>query len=163
MTPFDSVARVQAEARSDSGARWFYWIAALSFITSLIALSGSNWAFFASLGITQLVDALANAAAGQLGGGAKVVALVFDAFAVGLFALIGYFAAKRHAWAFVVGLALYALDALFFLIFRAWLGLAFHAYVVYSIFGGYRACARLAEMDRQSAAVPPPPAVETAG
>lgn len=158
MTPFDSVVRVQTEARSASGARWFYWIAALSLITSLVILAGSNWVFFVSLGVTQVVAAVAR----KLGGAATVVAIVFDVVAAGVFALLGYFAVKQHRWAFIVGLALYALDALLFLLFRQWLALAFHAYVIYCLFAGYRACARLAEMNRE-AAVAVAPAGEAAG
>lgn len=161
--PFASIERHQVEQRAKSGAHWFYWIAALSLITSIVALSGSNWGFFASLGITQMVDGYANLLAARLGGSVKVVAFVFDLVAAGLFALIGLFAARRHAWVFVAGMALYVLDSLVFVLARHWLGLAFHAYVIYSIFGGYKACARLAEMDREAGVggaydAPPAPA-----
>ena len=152
MTPFDSAERVRTEARAKYGASWFYWIAALSFITSLIALAGSKWGFLASLGVTQIITAVANALAERGAGAAKVVALVFDVLASGVFVLLGYFAMKRHSWAFIVGLVLYVLDALLFIVARIWLGLAFHAYVTYCLFNGYRACSRLAEMDRQAAA-----------
>ena len=161
MTPqdsFDSVARQQLEERMKSGANWFYWIAALSLVTSVISLAGGSWGFFVSLGVTQFIDALANALVneGGWGGSVKVVAFVFDVVAAGLFALIGFFAAKRHAWVFLAGMALYALDALVFVLARHWLGLAFHAFALYSIFGGYKACAALGELDRQT----PPPAPE---
>jgi zinc transporter ZupT len=161
MTPQDSIERHQLEERMKSGARWFYWIAALSFITSIISLTGSGWAFLVSLGITQVVDGIAIGVAGQTGSGiAKIVALFFDVIAAGLFALIGYFASKRHSWVFLVGMAIYALDALIFIIARQWLGIAFHAFALYSMFGGYKACARLVEMDRNtglSGAYPAPP------
>ena len=50
-----NVQLYQLEQRANSGARWFFWIAALSLITSITGLSGSNWRFFISLGITQVV------------------------------------------------------------------------------------------------------------
>ena len=161
MTPqdsFDSVARQQLEERMKSGAHWFYWIAALSLVTSIISLAGGTWGFFVSLGVTQFIDALANALVqeGGWGGSVKVVAFVFDVVAAGLFALIGFFAAKRHAWVFLAGMALYALDALVFILARHWLGLAFHAFVLYSMYGGYKAAASLAQMERYA----PPPAPE---
>jgi hypothetical protein len=55
MTPqdsFDPVARHQLEERMKSGANWFYWIAALSLVTSVISLAGGTWGFFVSLGVT---------------------------------------------------------------------------------------------------------------
>src|ERR1051325_166486 len=136
-------SRRQDEDRARSGARWFYWIAALSLITSVIALAGGRWGFFSSLGVTQLLDAVANGLAARWGGSVKVVAFVFDLLAAGLFALIGYFAERFHTWVFVAGMSLYLLDALVFVLVGHWLGLAFHAYVLYSIFTGYKACARL--------------------
>jgi hypothetical protein len=156
MTSEDAVQRYQLEERCRSGARWFYWIAALSLITSLIALSGNEWGFIVSLGVTQLVDALASNA----GGGAKIVALVFDVMAVGAFALIGYFASKKHAWVFVAGMVAYALDGLLFLIVQDWLAIAFHAFALYGIFGGYQACKRLQALESESAVLagaPPAP------
>lgn len=153
MTPYDSVEREQLEQRMKSGANWFYLIAALSLVTSFISLAGGTWAFLVSLGVTQLIDALANVGAERIGWGVKAFALVFDLIAAGLFAALGVFAGKRQTWAFVVGMVLYLLDALVCLVIGFWLGLAFHAFALYSIFGGYKASAALAELDRQ---VPPP-------
>jgi hypothetical protein len=159
MTPqdsFDSVERQQLEQRMKSGANWFYWIAALSLVTSIISLAGGTWAFLVSLGVTQLVDAVANVGAERFGVGAKIVALVFDIVAAGLFAFLGVFAGKGRTWAFIVGMVLYLLDALVCLLIGFWLGLAFHAFALYSIFGGYKAAASLARMERFT----PPPAPE---
>src|SRR5512138_3090367 len=46
------------DARIKSGAAWFYWIAGLSLINSVAALSGSKWGFILGLGITQVFDAI---------------------------------------------------------------------------------------------------------
>ena len=154
MTPYDSVERQQLEQRMKSGANWFYWIAALSLVTSIISLAGGEWGFLVSLGVTQLADAIANVGADRIGWGVKVFALVFDLIAAGLFALLGMFANKRQTWAFIVGTVLYILDALVCLLIGFWLGLAFHAFALYSIYGGFKACSALAELDRQT----PPPA-----
>ena len=156
MTPYDSVERQQLEARMKSGAHWFYWIAALSLVTSIISLAEGNWAFLVSLGVTQVIDGVARAFASQMGWGFKVVAFGFDLIAAGLCALLGYFATKRTGWAFVVGMALYALDALLFVVFFDILPLLFHAYVLYNLFRGYQACSALVELDKQAA---PPAAV----
>src|SRR4051812_26771075 len=123
-----------------SGARWFYVIAALSFVTSIVALFGGGFAFLVSLGVTQIIDAIV----AKGGGTAKTIALALDAMAAGIFAIIGYFASKRQSWAFITGMTLYALDALLFvgivlafgaLDVAAFLALAFHVYALYSIFG----------------------------
>ena len=151
----DSVERRQLEVRSNSGARWFYTIAIFSLITSILSLTGSHWAFLVSLGVTQVVDAMARGAATKFGAGAIAVALVFDFIAAGIFALAGYFASKHHPWAFILGMVLYALDALVFLLLLIYatdtgliIALAFHAYALFKISRGYGACARLAGMGK---------------
>lgn len=161
--PSFPAASRQDKERAMSGARWFYWVAALSLITSIISLLGGRWGFFASLGVTQFIDAVANLLARRWGGPFQIVAIVFDMLAAGVFALIGYFATQRKTWAFIVGMALYALDALVFVglilllggvSFPMLLTAAFHAYVLYSVYGGYKACTRIPEVDRN---LPPPP------
>jgi hypothetical protein len=165
--PSDAIERRQDEERTRRGAQWFYLIAALSLVTSVIALVGGNWAFFASLGITQIIDALAvHALAPRIGEGVKIVAFVLDVLAAGIFALMGFFASKRNTWAFVAGMALYLLDALLFIAvvlllgafsFQAFIVVAFHAYVLWSIYGGYKACARLAATGGGNSPPSPPP------
>jgi hypothetical protein len=164
--PGDAITRREDEERARRGAHWFYWIAALSLVTSVIALVGGNWAFFASLGITQIIDALAvQALAPRIGEGVKLVAFVLDVLAAGLFALLGYFATKLNTWAFVAGMALYVLDALLFLglvllfgalSLQAFIVLAFHAYVLWNMFNGYKAAARLAASGGNTPPSPPP-------
>lgn len=153
----DALARYQLEERAKSGAHWFYWIAALSLITSVIALSGSAWGFIVSLGVTRVVDAIAAQVAQETGSAVKVIAFVFDLVAIGIFAALGYFAARRHVWAFVVGMVLYLLDSVILIVVSDWLGVAFHAFVLFSVYGGYKACTQLVALDREASVVSPPP------
>ena len=162
----DDISRREDEERVKSGSRWFYIIAALSLVTSVVSLVGGGWAFFASLGITQIIDAVAvQLLAPRIGEGVKIVAFLFDVLAAGIFALMGYFASNRKTWAFVAGMALYALDALVFLGFVLLFGevslptvimVAFHAYVLWQLYGGYKAAARLAASGDNSPPSPPP-------
>ena len=63
-------------AQMQSGARWFYWIAGLSLINSIAAVSGSNWSFLAGLGITQLISGFALGLAEDVGGAVNVIAFM---------------------------------------------------------------------------------------
>jgi hypothetical protein len=127
------------EAQLKSGGSWFYWIAGLSLVNSIVALSGSEWGFIVGLGVTQIVDALGQ----QLQGAGKAVVFILDLLAAGVLVLFGVFACRRHTWAFVVGMILYALDGLIFLIAQDWLGLGFHAFVLFCLFRGFKACREL--------------------
>ena len=55
-------------AQTTNGASWFYWIAGLSAINSVVYLSGSDWSFLAGLGLTQLADGFVDAADQFMGG-----------------------------------------------------------------------------------------------
>lgn len=145
--------RIALERRMLSGANWFFWIAGLSLINSIIMLSNGRWSFLAGLGITQIIDALANQAAGELGSGATVIALIMDIIVAGVFVLFGFMARKRQGWAFITGMVLYGLDGLLFLLAQSWLSIAFHAFALYCIYQGLRAHNQLKELEREAAAI----------
>lgn len=123
-------------AQMKSGASWFYWIAGLSLINSISAAAGWDFRFIFGLGITQVLDAMGT----QFGGSAKIVTLGLDLAVAGIFILFGVFGHKRHLWAFIVGLVLFAIDSLLMLIFQDWISLAFHAFVIFCLFRGMQAC-----------------------
>jgi hypothetical protein len=117
----------------ESGARWFFWVAGLSLINSIVILAEGRWNFLAGLGVTQVISALAVGLSEQLGGAVTVVAIVLDAIVAGIFVGLGIFAKKQNTWAFVVGMVVYALDGLIFLMVQDWLAIGFHAFVVWHV------------------------------
>jgi hypothetical protein len=126
-------------AQMRSGASWFYWVAALSLINSVVAFTGSSWQFIIGLGITRIIDEFGNG----LGTAGKGVALVLDLLAAGVLVLFGIFGHKGHSWAFIVGMVLFALDGVIFLLAQDWLGVGFHAFVLFCLFRGLMACREL--------------------
>ena len=135
-TPGGDAAQV---ARLKSGASWFYWIAGLSLINSIAAAMGGTFQFLFGLGVTQVFDQVG----AEFGGGAKLIALGLNVGVAAIFVLFGVFAHKRHQWAFIVGMALFGLDALLMLVAQAWIGVAFHAFVLFCLFVGLKACRSL--------------------
>ena len=131
--------RAALEAQRRSGAQWFYWVAALSLINSVLALTGQDWRFILGLGVTQLIQELA-AESAHGGTTSGLVSLVVIA---GI-ALLGNRAIAGHGWAFVAGIVVYALDGLIFLLVQDWLGVGFHAFVVAMVVRGYLAARQLA-------------------
>ena len=124
--------KLRAERVVNSGARWFITIAVLSLINSVLAMSGAGIRFIFGLGIAELVDAVAH----QAGQSGVALDLITNGFVAGIFVLFWNFARKGERWAFVVGMALYVVDALVMLYFRDFLAVAFHAYGVYRIYSG---------------------------
>jgi len=137
--PPDPKVDPAAVAQLKSGASWFYWIAALSLINSVVALTGSDWRFIFGLGVTQITDAFAS----EMGAAGKSIMFVINLIIIGILVLFGYLGAKRQLWAFIVGMVLLALDGIIFLLVRDWLGVAFHAFIIYCLFRGMQACRAL--------------------
>jgi hypothetical protein len=133
-----STERQELETQCRRGAFWFYWVAGLSLVNSALAFAGQDWRFIIGLGMTQIVDALA----AQAGRG-WTAALLFDALLMGGFVLLGALAVRGHASAFIAGIGLYSLDGLISIVVRDWIGLGFHAFVVFMVFKGFRAARQL--------------------
>jgi hypothetical protein len=139
--------------QSESGANWFFWVAALSLINSIIVLFEGQWSFLAGLAVTQVIDGLAISLAEQLGGAANVVAIILDAMVAGIFVVFGLLARRGLIWAFVLGMVIYTLDGLVFLLVQDWLPIAFHVFVLYSLYRGLAALRKLKALEAESSAV----------
>ncbi len=142
-----------------SGANWFYWIAGLSVVNTIIYISGSDWSFLAGLGLTQLADgfvdvAIDNGAPSML----KAVAIVFDFVVVAIFGFFGYYAGKRSSVVFIVGIVIYVLDGLLLLLLGVWLSAGFHAFALFFIIRGFMACRSLNAFEANRPFQPPAPA-----
>lgn len=134
-------------AKYKNGANWFYWIAGLTIVTSIIAFFGGGWKFMISLGTTQIIDAIAEGAAVQLGGTVKVVALVLDILVTATFVVFGVLAGKKLLWAYVLGLVIFFLDGLVTLVIEDWIGLVAHVVVIILMVPGYLAGRELVDLE----------------
>jgi len=128
--------------RMKSGANNYYWIAALSVINSILSLTGSSTYFVIGLAATLIVDGLTVGVSQSLPDASvivKIIGLLLSILIAGVFALFGYFASQGKRWAFLVGMVLYGLDGLIMLAFADWIGVLFHAFFLWGLFGGFRA------------------------
>lgn len=140
-------ARLTVQNRLRGGATWFWWIAGLSIVNSLIMVSGGKWNFVIGLAITQFIDAIAQLLAKELSpsGGAVITAfgLALSAVVAGMFVLFGFFARKGMLWSFIVGMVIYAFDGLIFLWLGSWLSVGFHAFALFGLYNGLKAARAL--------------------
>jgi len=147
----DRIQLAQLSQRFQSGAKWFYWIAALTFITSVIGLLGGGWRFFLSLGVTQIIDGIATGLSADFGNATKVIAIVLDIFVTAIFAGFGLLASKRQLWAYVLGMVVFLLDGLLSLAFFDVIGIIVHGFVLFVMFRGFQAGRELAALKRTMA------------
>ena len=145
----------QLENQVLKGASWFFWIAGLSLVNSVISFAGGTLTFLVGLGITQILDALAAVIAEdtnpEIGTATRNLAFLVNLCIAGVVALFGYAARRGKRWSFVVGLILYSLDGLLALALGAYMSAGFHLLALVGIFSGLVACRKL----RKAAAVQP--------
>lgn len=103
----------------------------------MLFYSGSRTGFLIGLGMAAAVSEIFenNAAVGM-----GLTALI-----VGFYFLMGLFGQRAKAWAFCLGLALYAVDALIYIVVADWMPVAFHAFAIFCIAKGVL---RLREMNQ---------------
>ena len=134
--------KLRAEQLVKNGAGWFLAIAGLSIVNSVLTLGGTHFSFIFGLGITQIVDAIGR----QSGATGSTLGLIVNVFIAGLFVVFWNFARRGEKWAFLVGMALYAIDGLILLPFKDYLSAAFHAYALFRIYGGMQGIPALQQL-----------------
>lgn len=134
--------RLKTEGELKSGANWFFFIAGLSLINSVLLFTGSDLNFIIGLGITQIIDVIGY----YIGSIGQIIAFIVDIFIAGVFVLFGLLSRKGYMWAFIIGMFLYASDGLLFLLVQDWLSIGFHVFALYYIYGGLKASRRIATL-----------------
>lgn len=135
------IALADALRTVQSSASWFWWVAGLSLVNSLGAMFDSAYGMVLGLGITQMIDAIflfgADGESVQPTLAVRGLHLALVLGIAGVFVALGV-AAKRHsALAFVAGMALYLADALIYVFAKDWIGVGFHAFVLFMLWSGY--------------------------
>jgi hypothetical protein len=147
--PLEGEIREQFQ-RGKNGAAWFYWIAALSLVNSLMILSGSDTSFALGLGLTLITDSIAVGFAKEAGHQTPlIVAGVFDAVVLGLIVLCGWLSQKRVLAAFALGMVLYLLDGLLCLLLGSMICIGIHGFALWSMWTGFAAFRQLNALERQ--------------
>ncbi len=142
--PLNRAIVAQADSVVMSGASWFWWIAGLSVVNTVMIHSGTDRTFVIGLGFTMLADIIFK--------DLMVVALVIDVVVLSVFAGFGLMARKGHLWAFVTGIVLYTLDSLIYVLGQDWMSVGFHAFALFYMVRG-----ALALRTALKAAANPPP------
>jgi hypothetical protein len=149
--PIDRALVAQSDPLVMSGASWFWWIAGLSVVNSIMLHSGSDRGFVIGLGFTFMADAIFREM--------KFIAFAIDAIALGVICGLGFMSRKGHLWAFITGIVLYSLDALIYVAFQDWMAAAFHGLALFYMIRGakaLRAALKAAAEPLPATATPPP-------
>jgi len=140
---FQIEQKLQLEKRAAQGPGWFFWIAGLSLLNSVLGLLGGSLNFLMGLGITQFIAGIAvglgQVTTPQQANLAKGVGFALSVVAAGIFAGFGLLG-RKHRWVYILGMVLYALDSILFLAFGPdFLSFGFHILALVGLFTGLRA------------------------
>lgn len=150
-------AKIRLKNQQRGGSSWFFAIAGLSVVNTVMSLIGQTWRFIVGLGASQFIDAFAILIARDIGpNGAtivKAVGLLLSLSLCGLFAGLGLFARKGHRWSFVVGMVLYALDTLLFIFVAPdAFSVIWHLFAIWGLYGGLKATNTMLAQEKAAAA-----------
>jgi hypothetical protein len=157
--------RLTLETKARNGVNWFFWIAGLSMINTIVYLAGGNLTFIVGLGATQFVDGITTGLIQEIGSGSttilRLAALAIDIGLTGIFVVAGLLGRRKYRWALISGMILYVLDAGLFIWVGDILGIAFHALALWGLWGGLRAMNALKKLAiSQPATEAPTPIVQ---
>ena len=141
-------------ARARRGTDWFFWIAGLSLINTVINLVGGQLSFVTGLGIMQLIDGLtigfAKNASANGGLVIHVIGFAINALIALMFVLAGFLSRKRYRWIVIAGMLIYALDGLVFILFQDWIPLLFHGWALWGLWNGLKAINDLKKLEESN-------------
>jgi hypothetical protein len=143
--------RFQLMQRRNNGGAWFYWIGGASILNSVLNAAGTAWGLAVGLGLTYLIDGFAEALSDTVR--TPIYAFVIDIAIASGFLLIGRAARRGNLSWYGIGIALYLLDGLLFVLVQDVIGMAVHGIGVYGLVSGWRATRSLRQLEAPAPAL----------
>lgn len=141
------------EKRHIAATSWFNIIAVLSLLNTIIVFLKWEIMFPVGLG-TSFIGALLFAEApidptidAQILRFMGLLFMFISLIIIGLFFLFRVKAKQGKIWAYIAGMIIYFLDALICVGFQDWISAGFHAWGLFSIWGGYTALKQLIKIN----------------
>ncbi len=142
---------MQLENQMKGGINNFFWIAGLSIVNTVLYWTGQGMNFAIGVGITQLIDGIAQAIIQDTGSTngtiISAIAIFIDMAIAGMFILFGVLGKKRFGKVILFGAVLYTMDALIFLMASDWSGLFVHVLILAGLVRGYFALRELNKLE----------------
>lgn len=128
-----------------SGVAWFYWIAGLSIVNTILSFMDISRRFVAGLGVTVLVDIYSY----MMNSNWITIAIAINVLIACVYVLIGIFSKKGYIAVYILGMILYALDAFICVRFiKDVIAVGFHIFVLYLLFKGLKASWDLKKLNK---------------
>jgi hypothetical protein len=143
---------LELEEAGRKGGSWFYWVAALSVLNSLLMNGGVATYFVMGLGVTLSVDMVARVGGEEnpdLVNILRVAAIVFALVVAGVVSLFGWVARKGYLSIYGFGMFLYLCDGLLFLLYNDGMSVLFHGFALFWMWSGFSAFRQARAIERE--------------
>jgi hypothetical protein len=130
-SPQPNILETAVAPQVREAAQWFFWVVAATIVDSLFLILGSHVHRFTGLGMADLVDGFSD--------GRIMPHVIINCWAGMALMFLGFFATEGQKGAFVIGIALFALDVALLCASQNYLSIPFHAFVLYMLYRGYAA------------------------
>jgi hypothetical protein len=133
----------QVIENAQKAAGWFAAIALFSLINSVLVFLKTDVSFVVGLGVTLCVDAMTLGIREEFQDTTAmiitVIGIIINLAFIGLFLLFWRLSKRGSRTAYIIGMIVYFLDGLIFLLAQDWVGIAFHLFFLFMLWGGYQA------------------------
>jgi hypothetical protein len=123
--------------------KWFFIISLLSLMNVVFYFFKADRYFVLGMGIPFFIDGILQ----NIYGLTKVFGLIANILFIGYFAFMGYLTINQKFYGFVAGLAIYLIDTIIFIVFKDWIGIAFHLIALVIIGRGLYNLLKLRKLD----------------
>ena len=145
------LVRHQLLQRRGQGGAWFFWIGSASILNTILYAIGTQWGLAVGLGITYLIDGLAKGPIETAP--TPIYAIVIDVIIASGFLLLGRAARNGSLGWYAIGIVVYLVDGLLFVLAADVLGIAVHAIAIYGLISGWRAARSLKKVEAPAPAL----------
>ncbi len=139
------LVRFQLLKRRGQGGAWFFWIGGASILNTILYALGTQWGLAVGLGITYLIDGLAKGTIETAP--TPIYAIVIDVIIASGFLLLGRAASNGSLGWYAIGIVLYFVDGLLFVLAADVLGIAVHGLAIFWLISGWRAARSLKRVE----------------
>src|SRR5438270_475341 len=146
------LVRFQLVKRRGQGGAWFFWIGGASILNTILYALGTKWGLAVGLGITYLIDGLAKGPI-ETATPTPIYAVVIDVIIASGFLLLGRAARNGSLGWYAIGIVLYFLDGLLFVLAADVIGIAVHGLAIYWLISGWRAARSLKRVEAPAPAL----------
>lgn len=141
--------KLKLENAMKGGLSWFYWIAGLSIINTIMAYTKSETFFVAGLSTTFFVKAASSEFSSL-----NLFFNIINAILIVSFIIFGKYGKKNNLLIYI-GMGVYCLDSLFFLYAGEWVSIGFHVFALYGIYIGLKSKNQLSKLNEINAKITP--------